>query len=189
MIQDGKWLGIGNTIMKRSTLIHRKKDSTEKHDSAIMQEPEEGSCRPSLQVVMPQKLQQAKLAMEEEDSDNMSEDENNDWLNYKLNHEEFKAALGLKVKDEDSQALEERQHNHVLAFIFGTTEEIDESTIVKPGATIIESTMQPEPIEVDPEKEALGNQAIETKEETALQKIMPINMVYILPAFYISIEG
>ncbi|KAI5311298.1 hypothetical protein L3X38_000363 [Prunus dulcis] len=31
----------------------------------------------------------------------MSEDDNDDWLNYELNHEEFKAALGLKTKDED----------------------------------------------------------------------------------------
>ncbi|KAI5344325.1 hypothetical protein L3X38_012202 [Prunus dulcis] len=38
----------------------------------------------------------------------MSKDYNDDWLNYELNHEEFKAALGLRAKDEDGQTLGER---------------------------------------------------------------------------------
>ncbi|CAB4268410.1 unnamed protein product [Prunus armeniaca] len=101
-------LGIDKTILKHPALIDGQKGSTEKHNKAKIPESEGGSSRPNLQVMMLQKLQQVGLAIEEEELDNMSEDDNDDWLNYELNHEEFKAALGLRAKDEDGQTFEER---------------------------------------------------------------------------------
>lgn len=62
--------------------------------------------RADVQVILPQKLINAKLSLKEE-ADNMSDEENDDWLNYELNHEEFKAALGLKIKDEVTHMVEE----------------------------------------------------------------------------------
>ncbi|VVA35521.1 Hypothetical predicted protein [Prunus dulcis] len=147
-------LGIGKTILKRPALMDDEKVSTEKHKKTTIPEFEGGSSRPNLQVMVEQKLQKAGLAMEEEEADNMSEDDNDDWLNYELNHEEFKVALGLKTKDEDGQTVEERQHNHVPAIMFDTLEGTDESTI------------QPGPVEADLEKGPSKGRAIETEEKT-----------------------
>ncbi|CAL9004883.1 unnamed protein product [Prunus brigantina] len=119
----------------------------------------------------------------------MSKDDNDDWLNYELNHEEFKAALGLKAKDEDSQALEENQRNHIPAIMFGTIKEVGESTIEKPAVAIEESAIQHELLKAKFEQESSMNQAIEYKEKATSQSIMPTNMVYVLPAFYRSREG
>ncbi|CAB4286252.1 unnamed protein product [Prunus armeniaca] len=115
-------------------------DSTEKLNKNANPESGEGSDRLIMQITIPKKVQRASSAIEEEEADNMSEDDNDDWLDYELNHEKFKAALGLRAKDEDSQALVESQLNHMPALMFGTIEEVGESTVGKPILAIEEST-------------------------------------------------
>ncbi|CAL2227579.1 unnamed protein product [Prunus armeniaca] len=119
----------------------------------------------------------------------MFEDDNDDWLDYELNHEEFKAALGLRTKDEDIQALEESQPNHMPAIMFGTIEEVGESIVGKPAVVIKESAVQHEPMRAEFDKEPSTDQPIKYTEEIAAQNTMPINMVYVLPALYRSIKG
>lgn len=62
--------------------------------------PNSRPIKPNLQVIMPRKLVEAELSLEKE-AGNLSEEENDDWLKYELNHEEFKAILGLKIKGDD----------------------------------------------------------------------------------------
>ncbi|CAB4298966.1 unnamed protein product [Prunus armeniaca] len=150
-------LGIGKTFLKRPPLIDGQKGSTEEHNKTTFPEYEERLARPNLRVTTPQKLQRASLAIEEEEADNMSKDDNDDWLNYELNREEFKVALGLRAKDEDSQALEESQRNHIPTRMFGTIEEVGESTIEKPAVAIEESAIQHELMKAEFEKEPSMN--------------------------------
>ncbi|CAL2272386.1 unnamed protein product [Prunus armeniaca] len=164
-------------------------DSTEKFNKSTNPESGEGSNRPIIQITIPKKVQRASSAIEEEEADNMSEDDNHDWLDYELNHEEFKSALGLQAKDEDSQALVESQPDHMPAIMFGTIEEVGESTVGKPILAIEKSETLQKPMKTEVEVEPSMNQAIKCREKTTAQGTMPVYMVYVLPAFYRSKEG
>ncbi|KAH0972058.1 hypothetical protein GBA52_024214 [Prunus armeniaca] len=172
-------LGAGKSILRRLAMATDQSDSTEKFNKSTNPESGEGSNRPIIHITIPKKVQRASSAIEEEEADNMSEDDNHDWLDYELNHEEFKSALGLRAKDEDSQALVESQPDHMPAIMFGTIEEVGESTVGKPILAIEKSETLQKPMKTEVEVEPSMNQAIKCREKTTTQGTMPVNMVYV----------
>ncbi|BFG22593.1 hypothetical protein CerSpe_088670 [Prunus speciosa] len=172
-------LPIGKTILKRPAraegeVVSNDQDTKEE----VTAKPEAGPSRSGLKVIMPQKMIRAKLSLEEDEDENMSEGEDDDWLNYELDHEEFKAALGLKVGCKE----EGEQPNHTPALTFGTLEEGFKTTTTTGQAA--------SPITSDgvTKREGQRNQPMEIESLPTIHSAMPINMVYILPALYRSQE-
>ncbi|CAL9024518.1 unnamed protein product [Prunus brigantina] len=113
------------TILKQPTSAAiRKPSALNRVETSIIPIPQEftpRSMKSNIQVILPKKLVDAELLLEKE-AGSLFEEENDGWLNYELNHEEFKAALGMKIEGHDDEVVEERQPNHVSALTFGTIE-------------------------------------------------------------------
>ncbi|BFG34688.1 hypothetical protein CerSpe_209620 [Prunus speciosa] len=172
-------LSTGKTILRRPSKAEGEVISCDQNNEKTMvAKPEGGPSRSGLKVIMPQKMIQAKLSVEEAEDDNLSEEEDDDWLNYELNHEEFKAALGLKIGAKE----EGEQLNHTPALTFGTLEGVPKNT----GTT--ERTADLSISKTISKKECQESQLMEVEPTLTTQKAMPVNMVYILPALYRSKE-
>lgn len=146
----------------------------------------------NIQVILPKKLVDAELLLEKEAS-SLFEEENDDWLNYELNHEEFKAALGMKIEGHDDEVVEERQPSSVSALTFGTIEMVSSTKISGPTVTSKKLIVQPEFIQLDQEASGSDNQPMEIEPKSDKQSpqlaVMPVNMVYLLSASYRPQEG
>lgn len=63
-------------------------------------------------------------------------------MNYELDHEEFKASLGLKIKGDNDRMMEEKQPSHVPTLTFGTIEMVSNAAISGPTVAMIKSMVR-----------------------------------------------
>ncbi|CAB4316470.1 unnamed protein product [Prunus armeniaca] len=116
----------------------------------------------NIQVILPKKLVDVELLLEKEVG-SLSEKENDDWLNYELNHKELKTALGMKIEGHDDEVVEETQPSHVSTLTFDQEANGSDN----------------QPMEIEPKSDKQSPQL----------PVMPVNMVYLLSASYRPQEG